>query len=499
MQFKSPFKTPKTISQKMLAAIFIASSLVTFFITIIQLSFDYFQEVNSVKKSMVLIEKSYTHSIANSLWQLRFSELQSQVEGILTIPGIKNVQVFEQNKVIAKAGNFHDSETLVTSVDLTHLDNENKTLIIGKLVVTANMDEVLDKILRKVMLLFVTQLLKTLLVSFLIYLCLQQIITKHLVHISSYLKEMNLNKIDKPISLKRKNNEVPDELDTLTDSINEMSAKINHSYQILNELNKELEKKVEIKTQLILEQRIKLEYTSKMSTLGEMAGGIAHEINNPMTVISATNRVLRKSVDKGITDPLFYAKYFDEIDKTVTRVTKIITGLRVVSRDGSNENFRNEKIFDILTDVVSLCGEKFKNNGVDLKINLEDEVYQSQIQCGRIQLSQVFLNLLGNAYDAIESLPEKWIMVECKALEGKLELRISDSGAGIPKEIQEKILQPFFTTKEVGKGTGLGLSISNSIVKNHNGEFVIDNECKNTCFVLTFPLVDSDALMKLTG
>lgn len=498
MNFKSPFRTPKTISQKMLAAIFIASSLVTFFITTIQLSFDYFQEVSSVKKSMVLIEKSYTHSIANSLWQLRFSELQSQIEGILTIPGIKNVQVFEQDKVIAAAGNFKESETLVTSVNLTHLDNDKKSLIIGKLVVTANMDEVLDKILRKVMLLFVTQLLKTLLVSFLIYLCLQQIITKHLVHISSYLKYLDLNKIDRPIVLNRNRTDVPDELDTLADSINEMSEKINQSYQSLNQLNKELEQKVEVKAQLILDQRLKLEYAAKMSTLGEMAGGIAHEINNPMTVISATNRILRKNVEKGVTDPVFYAKYFDEIDKTVTRVTKIITGLRVVSRDGSNEGFRNEKIFDILTDVVSLCGEKFKNNGVELKINLEDEVYQSLIHCGRIQLSQVFLNLLGNAYDAIETLPEKWIMVECSVVDKRIVLRITDSGAGIPKEIQEKILQPFFTTKEVGKGTGLGLSISNSIVKSLNGEFIIDNECKNTCFVLTFPLVDTDSL-KLTA
>lgn len=489
MRINNIFPKSKSISKKMLAAIFLASSLVTFTVTCIQLSFDYFQEMSSLKKNMVLVDKSYSRSVALSLWDFRHSQLQAQLEGILSVPGIQNVQVIEKNKVIAKAGSFKEAETLVSRFDLFHYEESNKKIRIGQLVVTASVDEVLNKILQKVFLIFVTQLFKTLLVSFIIYLCIQQIVTRHLVHISKYLRETNLDLFDQPLSLEReKTPDGDDELDTLVYSLNEMREKISQSHQSLNLLNKELEEKVELKTQLIIDQRIKLEQSAKMSTLGEIAGGIAHEINNPIAIISATNRILRKTMDKGITDPKVYNKYFDDIDHTVVRISKIITGLRIVSRDAATEEFKNEKLIDIFDDVLALCGEKFKGHGIQIQVDLEDEVYQTSINCGRVQLSQVFLNLLGNAFDAIEELPEKWIKIDCQKIDGNLIIRLTDSGRGISKDIQEKILQPFFTTKALGKGTGLGLSVSNSIIKMHGGKFTLDNTSINTCFELALPI-----------
>lgn len=488
MNFSSLISKPKNISQKMLAAIFVASSIVTFAITSIQLSFDYFQEISAVKKNMLLIEKSYTQSVAESVWELRVPQLKLQLEGIISIPGIQNVQVIDQGRVIASAGDFKESKNITSTFNLVHSNKDSGTSNIGSLVVRANLEEVFDKILNRVLIIFITQFIKTLLVSFFIYLCIQQIITKHLVHISNHLKNFTLNKTDDFLQLERPEVHTPDELDTLVLSINEMRNKIDQSYLILNHLNTELEEKVKTKTEIVLDQRIKLEHAAKMTILGEMAGGIAHEINNPITVISATSRIIKRNFEKGITDPSAYEKYFDEIDKTIIRINKIITGLRVVSRDGANEGFQEEKILDIFNDVIGLCGEKFKNHNVELKVNLEDEVFQTIIKCGRIQLSQVFLNLLGNSYDAIEEQTDKWISIQGAVINDKLELRFTDSGNGIPLEIQEKILTPFFTTKVLGKGTGLGLSISNSIIKSHRGEFTIDNNCKNTCFVLTFPI-----------
>lgn len=489
------FKKPKSISQKMLAAIFITSSLVTFIITSVQISFDYFQEMSTLKKNVSLVEKSYLQSIALSLWELRYSQLQTQLNGIVNIPGVLNVQVVEQNKIVAKSGKFTNGKTLINSFYLTHYDpNTATTATIGKLVVTANVDEVLDKILQKVLLIFVTQFIKTLLVSFLIYLCIQHLITKHLIHISQYLRELQLNTFDKSLSLNRKKSEIEneDELDTLVYSINEMREKINQSYRELTLFNKELEEKVESKTQLILDQRLKLEYSAKMTILGEMAGGIAHEINNPITIISGINRIMRKSFEKGVSDPAVYHKCFDDIDSTVIRISKIITGLRIVSRDGSNEDFQTEVIADIFNDVLALCREKFKNGGITLEANLEEEIFKTTITCSRVQLSQVFLNLLGNSYDAIEGSQDKWIKIQCYKEDGLLVIKFTDSGNGIPAHIQEKIFQPFYTTKAIGKGTGLGLSISNSIIKVHSGKFAIDNTSINTCFIISLPIKDEN-------
>lgn len=481
---------PNSISHKILMAIFFISSMVTLFISCIQLSFNYTQEINSLKKNIDLVEKSYAKNIESSLWQLRLPDLETQLNGILSVPGIKSVSIVDRGKMIAKAGLFVEGETIEKKIPIVHFDDNKKQYPIGELIVIADVEQVKNKLLQEVISIFIIQFAKTLLASILIYLSIQYLLTDHLRDISSYLKKLQLNPFDRELSLKRKNSLIDseDELDNLVYSINEMRAKINHSYNELTQLNKELEEKVESKTQLIIEQRSRLEFSAKMSTLGEMAGGIAHEINNPITVISSINRIMRKSMEKGIIDQEVYIKCYDDIDKTIIRISKIISGLKIVSRDGSNEEFQLEKTYDIFNDIMVLCAEKFKNQRVELKINLDDPAYQTILNCSRVQLSQVFLNLLNNSYDAIEDLPEKWIRVDCENDDGRLILRFSDSGPGIAKDLQEKIFQPFFTTKVIGKGTGLGLSISNSIVKAHNGDFTIDNTSKNTCFVIVLPI-----------
>ncbi len=138
---------------------------------------------------------------------------------------------------------------------------------------------------------------------------------------------------------------------------NQMRLKLSSTYDELNILNRELEDKVLQKTELIIQQRQQLEYSSKMSTLGEMAGGIAHEINNPITMISLSNRLIRKLVQKQDMDPAKLGKLCDDIDNTVVRITKITTGLRIVSRDASEEKFAPAKLSEIFDDVLSLCGE----------------------------------------------------------------------------------------------------------------------------------------------
>jgi Na+/proline symporter/signal transduction histidine kinase len=258
--------------------------------------------------------------------------------------------------------------------------------------------------------------------------------------------------------------------------------------KIMLQETRQLEAIIQKKTLELEEQKNVNFHISKMSALGEMAGGIAHELNNPLTIISSSNQVIRKLVEKGTIDKDLFLKYCNYIDKTITRISKIIIGLKTVSRDATNEDFLPTTIGNIIDDVVSLCGEKYRAAGNELRFNLNDPIFQTEISCRRVQISQVILNLLSNSYDAIEFLPERWIQIDCAIKDERLVLRFIDSGSGIPKDIQEKIFLPFYTTKEVGKGTGLGLSISNSIINNHNGNFYIDNDCLNTCFVMILPI-----------
>ena len=137
-----------------------------------------------------------------------------------------------------------------------------------------------------------------------------------------------------------------------------------------------------------------------------------------------------------------------------------------------------------------MCHERFKTNGVNLTVGEVPDVF---IRCRATQISQVLINLLNNSYDAIETLPEKWVKVELDAGSERARIRIVDSGLGIPLEIRDKILNPFFTTKEIGKGTGLGLSVSKGIIDEHGGVLSVPENVKNTTFEIELHIA-GDAL-----
>jgi signal transduction histidine kinase len=228
-------------------------------------------------------------------------------------------------------------------------------------------------------------------------------------------------------------------------------------------------------------QRQQAIQASKLSSLGEMAGGIAHEINNPLTIISA----LATRTKKNLVDPSIpVEKSFDSLDKiilTVDRIAKIIRGLRSFSRDSNGDAFTYKKISEIVEMTLDLCQERLKGNGV--KLNIECMV-DAEIECREIQIVQVLVNLLNNSLDAIADEQDKWIEIKIRDLRNRVRITVIDSGHGINPLILEKIMIPFFTTKEVGKGTGLGLSISKGIIDAHNGKFYYRLHKGNTSFVV---------------
>ncbi len=241
--------------------------------------------------------------------------------------------------------------------------------------------------------------------------------------------------------------------------------------------------------ELILKQRAQMVSQSRLSALGEMAGGIAHEINNPLSIISTSMGSMKKMIAKNMVKTQLFTELIEDIEHTIVRITRIISGLRNISREATRENYDTCQIEEILTDVLSVCAEKFKSNGVEFNVKLDSESKNKNFKAMRVQLSQVILNLLSNAYDAIAQANEKWINLVITSSDEYLMIKCIDSGPGISEEIQNKIFQPFFTTKEIGKGTGLGLSLSLEIVKRHEGKFFLDIDSPNTCFVIMIPLL----------
>ena len=238
----------------------------------------------------------------------------------------------------------------------------------------------------------------------------------------------------------------------------------------------------------IRQRELSLIHASKMATLGEMAGGVAHEINNPLTIIVGYLKILKNE----LSEMSFLQKdrilsMINNVDKTTKRIGEIIQGLYLFSRDAKLDNLTSVLVAQLIQNTVSLCFEKFKNNNISFRV---DEIpVDTYVYGNETLLGQVLLNLLNNAYDAVKLQNIKWIEITTmiNAQNGRVEIRIRDSGHGIPIEIHHKIMQPFFTTKEVGTGTGLGLSISLGIVREHGGDLFLDTNSSNTCFVISLP------------
>lgn len=234
----------------------------------------------------------------------------------------------------------------------------------------------------------------------------------------------------------------------------------------------------------INEQRLKMIAASKMSALGEMAAGVAHEINNPLAIIVSWASMLREGIKAQKPNLEQMSDGIDRIEKTAHRIGKIIAGLRSFSRDSSTDSMVDCSAEKIISETLELCSERFKERGISISVTGD---LHASLMCRPVEISQVLMNLLGNAHDAISNLPQKWVKIAVREMTDSTIFSVTDSGAGIPDTMKEKIMQPFFTTKEVGKGTGLGLSISKGIIDSHRGRLVYELVDGHTQFSFTIP------------
>jgi hypothetical protein len=221
---------------------------------------------------------------------------------------------------------------------------------------------------------------------------------------------------------------------------------------------------------------------SKLASLGEMSAGIAHEINNPLTIISGTIRLLSNSTD----NPEKTASRIETINKSCERITKIINGLRKFSRTSEKSIFVYHDIFNIIQETLVLTNSKSKQQNVPIFVECKKGTH---IFCDEVEIEQVLINLISNSIDAVKDQSSKWVKVLVIEESAHIVVQVIDSGYGIPNEVSKKIFEPFFTTKEVGKGTGLGLSITKGILDEHNATITVVPNVPNTCFEIKFPKV----------
>jgi PAS domain S-box-containing protein len=253
-----------------------------------------------------------------------------------------------------------------------------------------------------------------------------------------------------------------------------MSAIVNEKHEIVNYVAIRFEITQMKQAQLMLAE------SSRLASLGEMASGIAHEINNPLTIILGRLTIAQKKIERN-DPPEIVTKELQTIERTVFRISNIINGLKKLARESSFDPMEKFDIVQLINESKELFAQKLTKFNVKFNFSLTTPIF---VNAKPLQISQVILNLVNNSIDAIENLPEKWITIDIQKNEGRCLIHVIDSGKGIPPEIASKVMNPFFTTKDPGRGTGLGLSLSKKMVEDSQGKFFYDATKANTTFTI---------------
>ncbi len=238
--------------------------------------------------------------------------------------------------------------------------------------------------------------------------------------------------------------------------------------------------------------------TSKLASLGELAAGVAHEINNPLAIILTGNQVIRDIADEvSDLEEEFKTQLYEclaQADGQVLRCNMITHNLLRFARR-SKSIIEEVNLNNCISEVIELMEKRAKSSGVSFERDFNELL--PKVRTDASQLQQVFVNLFSNAIDAHEGKPYGSIKVTTRS-EGKkggVEIAVSDTGSGIPAHVLEKMFDPFFTTKPVGKGTGLGLSISYNIINNLGGEIRVQSSVgKGTEFTIFLPFTPPETL-----
>jgi len=248
-------------------------------------------------------------------------------------------------------------------------------------------------------------------------------------------------------------------------------VKISGTFQDVSDL-KEAEERVEL-------ERRKSIHSGKLASIGEMASSVVHEMNNPLTIIQGNVRSILE-----LSDLNEVHKRIKKIERPIEKLLKLADSLRKYSR-GSKVSIeaKTYNLKTLIEESLVFLEHRFNYSNIELILELEEGI---DIKCDRSEMEQVIVNLINNSIDAIEKQRTRWIKIQTFQRQEKICMNFTDSGDGIPKEIQKKIFNSFYTTKSAEKGTGLGLGIVKDILKHHDASIKVDDTDPNTKFVIEF-------------
>lgn len=230
-----------------------------------------------------------------------------------------------------------------------------------------------------------------------------------------------------------------------------------------------------------------LESQDRLASLGMLAGNITHEINNPLQVLMGASQLINSEINKEVPSKDSIVKHTNAIDDKVKNIAEIVKGLKLLSRDGKNDEIQEIELIELLKEVNQIMTTNLSDFSFKFDVNNQLTNKNFKFMSNRILILRVLTNLITNSVYAIKGLDEKWVQLIVTEDIYSFEMRIVDSGDGIPQDILEKIYEPLFTTKPDGEGTGIGLALCNDIIESLGGKLRYELFNGNTSFLICLP------------
>lgn len=296
------------------------------------------------------------------------------------------------------------------------------------------------------------------------------------------MQEQEEKRLEAEENLRKLNEELEERVAERTRELKkEINEKVAAQERLL-ELNRELENRVRQELRKREKQQNLLIQKSKLESIGELAAGMAHELNQPLSGISMSLDNIDYQLAMNKLSNEYLGSKISAMFNDLERIRHIIEHVRTFSRDQEKERAETFKVQEVVENAISMVKRQYQNHKVDLKVKLTEEPLYTR--GNPFKLEQVLLNLLSNSKYAVESKAvrgedegyKQEILVSLDTRDSEVLLEVSDNGIGISEEHLDRIFEPFFTTKEKESGTGLGLSIVYGIIKDMGGDIKVKSK-----------------------
>lgn len=479
-------KNFRSLKTKLLFAVMGASTLLTSLVIFLNFYFEYNNDLSSLEERITQIEKTTVPTLSNAIWNLDEQYLKIQLEGILKVQDIVFTRVIDSHGelIIERGQSLTTKNEIIKREFYLYSDQNSNREYLGKLQLFITKDFIVEKIKKKVLLFMSSQFIKTFLLAWIFLTIFQIYIVKYVEQIIEFTKSFDLDSnILNRLELNKKRSEFEiDEVDLLENTFNRMLEKIYMLNQQKDQKISDQEKEIQIQKALEIN-------SARLSSLQEMLSGMAHEINNPMTVISFSAKKIREAIDgenKDLEKVLFFSK---KITESSSRVKNILQSIQTTARPTDDDPFEITTIEELIKGVEETLIAETSIYDIQFHIHYQEEaVRELLLKVKRVALYQILQNLVKNAVEAAKTQPMGSVVIKILAEESFLFIKVCDSGPGIAFNQRNKIFDPFYTTKEIGKATGLGLTIASRLALINDGELYLDSEEKMTTFVLKLPL-----------